>query len=129
MQFSSGCKAASELYLKGSSFGGRLAPKLRDEPEEKGQYDTDEDRCGDGEIESGAFAAVENVAGKSAEAEREPVGVREEHADGGDDQAEKNEHAAEVAEGRHGRSVVEGSVEVKEAKEIEEVKESKLPPG
>jgi hypothetical protein len=42
---------------------------VRDEPEEKGERDTEEQTGDDGKVESGVFAAVNDVAGQFSQAE------------------------------------------------------------
>jgi hypothetical protein len=74
---------------------------LGKEPEKESQRQADENRGGDREIKSGVFTAVEDIARKAAEAEGEFGTEVEKEADGRQDQAEDNQHAAEIAEGVH----------------------------
>jgi hypothetical protein len=48
-----------------------LAVEAGEKPEEKTQGDAEDQACDDREIKGGVFAAVDDVAGKFAEAERE----------------------------------------------------------
>jgi hypothetical protein len=54
------------------------------------------------------LAAVDDIAGKAAEAKREAAGEIEEGASGDEDGAEDEEGAAEVACGVHGGSLAQG---------------------
>src|SRR5262245_15153326 len=74
------------------------ATELRNQPEEKGERDADHDCGSDRKIEGGVFAAVDDVAGKAAEAEREFAGEKQERACGGQDEAEDQEDTTQLAE-------------------------------
>lgn len=50
-----------------------LAAEVRDEPEEDGERDADDKTAHDWKVESGVFAAVNNVAGQFSQAEWELV--------------------------------------------------------
>jgi hypothetical protein len=47
------------------------AAEVGEKPQDKGKTDADEDGCGDGEIEGGVLAAMDDVAGEVAQAEGE----------------------------------------------------------
>jgi hypothetical protein len=72
-----------------------------EEPEEKRQNEAEDQACDDGEIESGVPAAVDDVAGEAAEAERETTGEVEQGAGDGNYGAEDEEGAAEFTERVH----------------------------
>jgi hypothetical protein len=78
-----------------------LAAEVGDEPEEEREGDAEEDGSGDGEIEGRVWAAMDDVTGETAEAEREAAGEIEEGAGGEENGAEDEEGAAEVAGGIH----------------------------
>jgi hypothetical protein len=60
--------------------GGPLAAEVREEPEDKGKGGTEDEAGDDGKIESGVFAAMDDVSGKFAEAKRESATEIEESA-------------------------------------------------
>ena len=70
-------------------------------PEEERQAEAEDETGDDGEIESGVFASVDDVAGEAAETEGEFAGEVEEGTGGNEDGAEDQEGAAEVASGVH----------------------------
>jgi hypothetical protein len=72
-----------------------------EEPEEKRQSQAERETRDDGEIESGVFAAVNDVARKAAEAQRESRAEVKEGADDGKHAPENEEGASEFAEGVH----------------------------
>jgi hypothetical protein len=79
----------------------RLTAEAREEPEEKGKSGAEDEAGDDGKIESGVFAAVDDVPGELAETEREFGTEVKESADEGQDGAEQKEQTAEVAQGIH----------------------------
>jgi hypothetical protein len=66
-----------ELYIRRAAARGKsagfegLAAEVGEEPEEEGKRGAKNEASDDGEIESGVFAARDDVAGEFAEAERE----------------------------------------------------------
>jgi hypothetical protein len=70
-------------------------------PEEEGQRDADDKRRGDRKIKGAVLAAMDDVAGETAEAEREAATEIEQSADDDDEDAEDEEDAAEIAERIH----------------------------
>ena len=76
-------------------------------PEEEREAEAEEEAGDDGKVEGGVFAAMDDVAGEATEAERELCAEIEESANEGEKTAEEEEHAAEIAEGIHGKSVEE----------------------
>jgi hypothetical protein len=81
--------------------GDILTAVVGEEPEEKRQSEAEDEAGDDGEIESGVFAAVDDVAGEAAEAEGETAAEVKQGAGDGNDGAEDEEGAAEFAEGIH----------------------------
>jgi hypothetical protein len=69
---------------------------MGEEPEEEGKCRAEYEASDDGKVESGMFAAMDNVAGKFAEAEWEFGAEVEKSADDYKDAAEKEKSAAEV---------------------------------
>jgi len=76
---------------------------MGDEPEEKRQGGAEEDTGDEREIERGVFAAMNDVAGEAAKAEREFATEIEKSADEYKEGAEDEEGAAKFAKGVHGR--------------------------
>jgi len=62
---------------------------VRNEPKQKRENDAEEQAGNDGEVESGVFAAVDDVAGQLSQAERESAAEIEESADENQKAAEK----------------------------------------
>jgi hypothetical protein len=64
---------AGTIYQESEPCGKNawLAAEVREEPEDERKDKAEEKASHDGEIEGGVFAAVDDVAGKSSEAERE----------------------------------------------------------
>ena len=63
-----------ELYIRRANARKllrRLAAEVREEPEEKGKSGTENQAGDEGEIESGVFAAVDDVSGEFPQAKRE----------------------------------------------------------
>lgn len=88
-----------------------------DQPKEERKTEAEDEAGNDGEIEGGVFAAIDDVAGESPQAEGEFSAKVEESTDENEETAEKKERAAEFAEGVHEESVEEnagnGSKEVR----------------
>ncbi len=80
---------------------------MGEEPEDQSEAYAEGDRSCDWEVEGGVFAAVDDVAGEAAEAEREFAGEVEESARGDEDAAEDQEGTAEVAGWIHGGSLAQ----------------------
>ena len=57
---------------------------MREEPEEEREADAEEQAGDDREVESGVFAAMDDVAGEAAEAEGEFTAEVKKRADGGE---------------------------------------------
>jgi hypothetical protein len=70
-------------------------------PEEERKTEAEEEAGDDGEVEGGVFAAVDDVAGEAAEAQREFSAEVKQSADKNQEGAENEEGAAEFAEGIH----------------------------
>jgi hypothetical protein len=70
------------------------------------------------------FAAMDDIAGETTEAEGEFSAEIQKSADEGEQSAEKEECAAEFAEGVH-RLSLEELREIKEVKEVEKIKNVK----
>jgi hypothetical protein len=86
---------------------------MGEEPEKNGEKNADDETRDDGKIKGDTLAAMDDVAGKMAEAEGEPATGVEEGADKTQQDAENQENAAKVAEGNHEESVREEGREVK----------------
>jgi hypothetical protein len=106
-------------------FFQRLAAEKGKEPEEEGERGTENEASDDGEIESGVFAAVDDVAGKFAEAERKFSAEEKKSTDDDEETSEEEEGAAEFTKGKHKESLGEEVQEVKEVREVKEAKEVK----
>jgi hypothetical protein len=65
-----------------------------DEPEEQAQGDAEDEARNDRKVDPGVFAAMDDVAGKAAEAKRKFAAEVKESADGEDYRAEKEKSAA-----------------------------------
>jgi hypothetical protein len=78
---------------------------MGEEPEEEGKRGAENEASNDGEIESGVFAAMDDVAGEFSEAEGEFGAEVEERADEDKRRAEQEKRAAEIAEGIHKESL------------------------
>jgi hypothetical protein len=76
-----------------------------DEPEEQRQPGAQEKTCNHGEVKRGVLAAMNDVAGKAAEAERKLATEEKERADSHQDTAQKEQSAAEFAEWFHAASI------------------------
>jgi len=76
---------------------GGLAAEVGEEPEEQGETCAEKEAGDDGEIEGSVFAAMDEVAGKAAETERELAAEVKKSADGEKESAENKEGAAEFA--------------------------------
>src|SRR5579862_2151282 len=74
---------------------------MGDEPEEESESDAEGDGGRDWEVEGGVWAAMDDVAGETSQAEREAAREIEEGACGAEEGAEDEEGAAEVARGVH----------------------------
>jgi len=80
----------------------RLFAEMSKEPEEERKANAEEEAGDDGEIKSGVLAAVDDVAGKAAEAKRELAAEIKKSADEDEEAAEEKKGAAEFAERVHG---------------------------
>ncbi len=85
----------------------RLAAEMGDEPKEQRQCGAKEERSDEREVERGVFAAMNDVPGETAEAEREFTTEIKKCADEYEEGAEDEEGAAKFAEGIHGESLEE----------------------
>jgi hypothetical protein len=74
---------------------------LEKKPEEDRQNNADNETGDDREVEGSVFAAMDDVAGEAAEAERETTAEIKKCTDHDDDSAEDKESAAEFTEGVH----------------------------
>lgn len=102
-----------ELYLKRArgrkNSAARLATEVGEEPEEERKGEAEHEAGDDGEIESGVFAAVDDVAGKSSKAEGEFSADEQKSTDDEEETSEEEEGAAEFAERIHKNIIEEGS--------------------
>jgi len=69
-----------------------------DDPDDETESDAENQTGDNGEIESGVFAPMDNVAGKTAETEREFAAEIEKRSDENENGAEKEKSASKVAE-------------------------------
>lgn len=99
-----------------------LPAEVRDQPQQKRKYDAEHDASHDREVKGSVFAAMNNVAGKFSQAEREFAGEIKERAQDDEQPAEKEKRAAELAERVHVESVENPVGEVKEIQEVRERK-------
>ena len=72
-------------------------------PEEEREAEAEDETGDDGEIESGVFASMDDVAGEVAETQWEFSAEIKYRANGEEQGAENEEGAAEFAEGIHGK--------------------------
>ena len=72
-------------------------------PEEERQAEAEDETGDDGEIESGVFASVDDVAGEAAETQWEFSAEIKYRANGQEQGAQNEEGAAEFADGIHGK--------------------------
>ncbi len=79
---------------------------MGEEPEEERKGGAEEEARDDREVESGVFAAMDDVAGEAAEAQRKFSAEVEKSADQYEEGAENQESAAEFAEGIHKKKIV-----------------------
>lgn len=83
-----------------------LAAEAGEEPEQKGKGGAEKEASDDREIKRRVFASMEDVAGKSAQAEGEFRAEVEERTDDGEREANQEKHAAEIAQWIH-KSIIE----------------------
>jgi hypothetical protein len=86
-----------------------LAAEVGEEPENERKDKAEDQASHDGEIEGGVFAAVDDVARKSSEAEREFAAEEQKSTDDGQEAAEVEQRTAEFAERIHESIIEEGS--------------------
>lgn len=79
----------------------RLAAKVRDEPEEDSESDTNHEASHNWKIERSVFAAVNDVPGKLSQAEWQLVPKIKESTDENDKPSEENERTSEPAKWIH----------------------------
>ena len=72
-------------------------------PEEERETEAEDKAGDDREVEGGVFAAVDGVAGETAEAQGEFSAEVKQRADKDQEGAENEEGAAEFADGIHGK--------------------------
>jgi len=77
------------------------AAKPRKKPEEKREQDAEQEGCDDGEINGGAVATMDDVAGEATEAERKSAVKIKQYAEKDEEAAEEQQSAAEFAKGIH----------------------------
>ena len=85
------------------------AAEEAEEPEEEREAKAQEKAGDDGEVESGVFAVVDDVAGQAAEAKGQLAGEVEKRADGDEDDTGEKQEFAEVTERVHGEHCNEKS--------------------
>lgn len=76
---------------------------MGEEPEEEREAEAQNETGDDGKIKRGVFAAMDDVAWKTAEAQREFSAKVEKSAKENEETAEEEERAAEFAERVHGK--------------------------
>ena len=76
---------------------------MGEEPEEQREGSAENKARDDGKVESGVFAAMDDIAGETAKTKRELAAEVKEGADKDEENAENEESAAEFAEGVHER--------------------------
>ena len=79
---------------------------MGEEPKEKREGEAENETSHDGEIEGGVFAAVDDVAGKSAKTKREFAREIKKRAEEDKESAEAEKHAAKIANRIH-ESIIE----------------------
>jgi len=72
-------------------------------PEEESEAEAEDETGDDGEIESGVFASMDDVAGEAAETQWEFSAEIKYRANGEEQGAQNEEGAAEFADGIHGK--------------------------
>ena len=72
-------------------------------PEEEREAEAEDETGDDGEIESGVFASMDDVAGEAAETQWEFSAEIKYRANGEEQGAQNEEGAAEFADGIHGK--------------------------
>lgn len=87
-----------------------LVAEVGKEPEEKRKSGTEKEAGDDREIKGGVFAAMDDVAGKPAKAEREFCAEVEQCANDGEREANQEKHAAEIAKRIHGSIIEEAAL-------------------
>jgi len=90
-----------------------LAAETREEPEEKRERGAENEASDDGKVESGVFAAMDDVARESTQAEGEFVAEIQKSAEENDEDAKEEERTAEFAQGIHVKIVEEANREVR----------------
>jgi hypothetical protein len=79
------------------------ATKVGEEPEEEREAEAQNETGDDGKIKRSVFVTIDDVAGKTAEAQREFSAEVEKSAKENEEAAEEEERAAEFAERVHGK--------------------------
>ena len=82
-------------------FAQKSATEVGEEPEEEREAEAQYEAGDDGEVESGVFAAMDDIAGEISETRREFSAEIEEGAEQHKKTTEKKDDAAEFAEGIH----------------------------
>jgi len=80
-----------------------LATEVGEEPEDQREAYAEDKASDDGKIKGGVFAAVDDVAGKAAESERQAPAKIEQDTDGNEEGAQDEHGAAEFPQRIHGR--------------------------
>ena len=83
---------------------------MGDEPEEQTEDDAEKKAGDDRKIKSRVLAAMDDVAGKPAKAEREFCAEVEQCANDGEREANQEKHAAEIAKRIHGSIIEEAEL-------------------
>jgi len=89
------------LFFGWHRFARDSAAEVGDEPEEEREAEAQHEAGDDWEVERGVFAAMDDVAGEAAEAQREFSTEIQKSADEGQERANDEERAAEFAERIH----------------------------
>lgn len=94
--------APSEAVCQNAHYGDGLAAKMIEQPEEQREGQAEHEASDDREVEGRVLASMDNVTGKTAEAEwQAPSKIKE--CTNQDDQGTSNEEStAEFAHGIHG---------------------------
>jgi hypothetical protein len=74
---------------------------MSDEPKEQSKGRAEKEASHNGQVEGGVFAAVDDVSGQAAEAEREFTAEIKKSASDDEESTENEKGAAEFAEGLH----------------------------
>jgi hypothetical protein len=92
-------------WMTSADAEAHLAAEMREEPEDQRKSGAEDETGDDGEIKCGVFAAMDDVAGKFSQTEREFAAEIEKCAEENKETAKKQEGAAEFAKRIHSKSL------------------------